>query len=128
MISPEDQEAIDLELKDLREDHTFGSEDEYDCVKAMLSALALHSNNPDLVAKSTGISRTKIREWFKNLRDNKVIEVGANGRSTGVWCVNWFDEYGRMALILDVCTALGFIRRVAPDEVDPEPSSDVSPP
>jgi len=57
-----------------------------------------------------------------------MISPGANGRSTGVWCVNWFDEYGRMALILDVCTALGFIRRVAPDEVDPEPSLDVSPP
>ena len=54
MISPEDQEAIDLELKDLREDHTFGSEDEYDCVKAMLSALALHSNNPDLVGQEYG--------------------------------------------------------------------------
>jgi hypothetical protein len=127
VISPEDQEAIDLELKELREDNSFGTEEEYDCVRAMLSGLALHSNNPDKVAKATGISRTKIREWFQNLRNNKVIEVGPNGRSTGVWRVNWFEEHGRMALILDTLIALGFIRRVE-DEVDPEPSSNVSPP
>lgn len=126
MISLDDQKAIDLELKALREDNSFSTEDEYNCVRAMLSSLALQSNNPDKVAKATGISRTKIREWFKNLRDNGTIEVNS-GRSTGVWRVNWFEEDGRLALILDVMCAMGQIRRVPEDEVDPDPSSNVSP-
>lgn len=126
MISSEDQEAIDLELKDLREDGFLGSEDEYACVRVMLSALALGSTNPDKVSKATGINRTKLREWFGNLRANGVI-VTANGRSTGVWNVGWFDENGRLALVLDVLAAQGLVRRIPDDEVDPGPSSSVTP-
>lgn len=112
MLSPEDQEAIDNLIRDLVQGHAFNDDDGYACARAMLSALALGTNNPDKVAMVTGCNRTKIRGWFTNLRANQVIEVDAKGKSTGVWCVDWFEEDGLLHLIMDVMCAQGLIRRV----------------
>ncbi len=112
MISPKDQAEIEKNIQQLQEFRSFDSEESYVCARAMLSALALGTNNPDKVAQATGLNRTKIREWFTNLRANQVIEVDAKGKSTGVWCVDWFEEDGLLHLILDVMCAQGLIQRV----------------
>lgn len=111
-ISPEDQGVINEVIEGLVQQHAFDSEESYVCARAMLSALALGTNNPDKIAKITGCNRTKIRGWFTNLRVNQVIEVDDKGKSTGVWCVGWFEEDGLLHLIMDVMCAQGLLRRV----------------
>lgn len=115
-ISPEDQRVINEVIEGLVQQHAFDSEESYVCARAMLSALALGTNNPDKVAKAIGFNRTKIREWFTNLRTSQVIEVDAKGKSTGVWCVDWFEEHGLMHLIMDVACAQGLLRRVLSED------------
>lgn len=108
-ISPEDQAAIHATLQELRGLNAWDEKDDaWICVQAMLSSLVLGTANPDRVASATGLSRDKLRVWFKRLRENGVIV----GRLAAVWHVNWFDsDGGCMALILDTMVATGQLAR-----------------